>query len=360
MRKNYFKIVAVVLTMSLFLTACGGEDSKSEKKAEVTKEAVAVTPEATEEAEPTPEPTEAPEERKPWITEINHYVMCPDVAAYFPTDEASMQAFKNAIDGIIAHESSIKLTDDWDTNLVIWGAMDESPYYFVVESADLSADHTTLEVTYKYDADEITEMVNYIDESYLEILNECITEDMSELEKVLSIYHYFANRISYDYEWYYDLLDTPADEKFAVPDIVVYDALKTNYGVCHSYTYLCQFAFQQIGIECLRVYAATTDETDSHMWPVVRIDGVYYNIDPTWDSNGDGTVGLKYFGMTDYEATTARNFVDYHASIDATYGEFACEDIRFEDWRDVVDFTMNYDGTITVTREDGTEEVIDL
>ena len=52
-----------------------------------------------------------------------------------------------------------------------------------------------------------------------------------------------------------------------------YEALKTNKGVCHTYTYLCEFTLQQLRIECLRFSGDMTDKKDEgHMWLVVRID----------------------------------------------------------------------------------------
>ena len=81
-----------------------------------------------------------------------------------------------------------------------------------------------------------------------------------------------------------------SDDKYLFPDIEVYDALKSNKGVCHSYTYLCQFALEQLGIECIRVDGLMKEDPDiGHMWLLVKLDGKFYHCDPTWDSHGDGT-----------------------------------------------------------------------
>ncbi|MBR3308109.1 MAG: hypothetical protein IKI75_12765 [Lachnospiraceae bacterium] len=372
MKREHIAGAAGLWILSLFLGSCGAE-APAEKDAALITEAVAEpTAEEAEVPEPTavPEPTEVPEptatptpvrDKNISIGEIDHYVMSPMVAAYFPEDEASGQAFRDLIDAVFAHESSVKLTDDWDNNLVIWNAATESPYFFVVDEDHLANDHKTLTLTYRYGEEEAAEMLQFIDDSYIEILNGCITENMSDLEKVLSVYHYFGERISYDYEWYDSLQAMDTGNRFEAPDIAVYDALKTDSGVCHSYTYLCQFAFQQLGIECIRVSADMASGDDSHMWPIVKIDGNFYNIDPTWDSHAeDDTVGLRYFGMTHDEATTDRGIQDYEAGIDVSYGEVVCEDHRFDCLHDVTDYHMNYDGTITVYREDGSEEIIDV
>ncbi|MCR5249300.1 MAG: hypothetical protein K6E50_01695 [Lachnospiraceae bacterium] len=367
MKKNRIGRLVPVLALSVLLTACNeNNEPRGTYEPEITEVPAAPTAEPTEAPTPTeiPKPTATPtpvQDQKISVAEIDHYVMSPVREAYFPEDEASRQAYCDLIDGIMAHKSVVRLTDDWDHNLIIWGAVSESPYYFIVDKDRLSDDHKSLELTYRYDAEESAEMLHFIDESYVEILNECITENMSDLEKVLSIYHYFGERISYDYEWYENAQATEADERFKVPDIAVYDALKSNEGVCHSYTYLCQFAFQQLGIECLRVTADMAEGDESHMWPIVKIDGMFYNIDPTWDSHdGNDTVGLQYFGMTYEEATADRGILGYDISIDMAYGDVICEDERFASLHDVYDYHMNYDGTITVVRTDGSEEIVNV
>ena len=383
MKRKSISILSIILIIAIFAVSCGKPTSTDNNKTSTTAVSVSTTtsveptenpePDPKPEPDPMPDPEPAPEpgepempipldisERQAWNGEINRYVIGPVEAAYFPEGEEAFKAFKNIIDGIFAHKTHVNLTDSWDDNLSIWGAAVGSPYYFVVDQADISKDHKGLDITYKYDEKETAEMLQFIDDSYTEILRECITEDMSDLEKVLSIYHYFAQNISYDYDWYNELMAADFETRFNTPDIAVYDALKTGYGVCHSYTFLCQFAFQQLGIECLRVHADTINEDSAHMWPVVVIDGIHYNIDPTWDSNGGGIVGLKYFGMNDYDATIGRGLSDYHFLLDQAYGDFVCEDTRFYSLHDVTNYYMNYDGTITAFREDGTWEVINI
>lgn len=290
------------------------------------------------------------QESEPVITEINHYVIKADDRACM--NEEMLSCFRKAVDAVFARKEEVRLTDSWDNNLIIMGALQNSPYSFVLDDFDLTDDHKSMYFEYGYSAEEQEEMYTYMDNEYLSILNEIISKDMGELEKVLAVYHYFASRISYNYSWLegFDL----SDEKYLYPDIEIYEALKTNQGVCHSYSYLCEFALQQLGVECLPVTGVMTDSDEGHMWLIVRIDGKYYHCDPTWDSGGE-QVSLRYFGMTDDECR-ARGVDGFEISYDNMYGEIICDDSRFSKWRDVYDYHLNGDHTITLYRDSAEPE----
>ncbi len=344
---------SILLVLCIVLAGCGDsksdlqgstKESQSERSIEETTEVVEES--ASAEQEETEVVTEETEENKEAvITEIDRYVIKADVLACL--DDELIEYYKKAMDAVFARETEVKLSDSWDDNLLIMSAMMYNPYAFLLEEYDVTDDHKSIYLKYAYSAKEQQEMIDFMDNEYLGILNGIITEDMNELEKVLAVYHYFASTITYDYDWLDGL--NMSDDKFLYPDIEIYEALKTNQGVCHTYTYLCEFALQQLGVECLRVSAQMANEDSGHMWLVVKIDGEYYHFDPTWDSNY-GQVGLKYFGMTDEECLN-RGVLDYSSSYDEMYGKIVCDDTRFSEWRDVYDYYLNYDHTITLYRK---------
>lgn len=297
--------------------------------------------------------SQAEKPEKPLFSEINHYVINPVVNSYL--SEEGKAVYPALIDGILNRQEEIRLTDDYDTNLALVLAARYTPYYFLVEDDTFTRDHKSVRLTYAYNAEEQREKAAYIDQEYLDILNSCITPEMNDVEKTLAVYCYFASRISYDYAWLDEL--NMAEDKYLFPDIEVYDALKTNKGVCHSYTYLCEFALEQLGIECIRVDGVMRDDPDTgHMWLMVKLDGKYYHCDPTWDSHGDGTCGLEYFGMTDEERDASG--VDMGSvMVDSAYGDVTADSMRFDDLHDITSFTMNAEHRMTVQRYGQTEVV---
>lgn len=324
-----------------------GKASETDGGLSASKETVTVPSMPDSMFEQQPEiPAEAEKPQKPLFTEIDHYVINPVVNSFL--SEEGKAVYPALIDGILNRQEEIRLTDDYDTNLTLILAVRYTPYYFLVEDDTFTRDHKSVRFTYAYNAEEQREKAAYIDQEYLNILNSCITPEMNDVERTLAVYGYFGSRISYDYAWL-DELDM-AEDKYLFPDIEVYDALKTNRGVCHSYTYLCEFALDQLGIECIRVDGLMRDDPDTgHMWLIVKLDGKYYHCDPTWDSHGDGTCGLEYFGMTDEEREASG--IDMNTvMVDSAYGDVTADSIRFDDLHDVTAFTMKKGHQMEVQR----------
>jgi len=298
--------------------------------------------------------TQTEQVKVPVIREINRLVLTP-ADRYYLTD-AKTEAYRKAMNAVFAHQTEVSLTDSYDDNLAVYGYIQNSPYSFILSDYDITKDHKGMRFEYAYSAEECTEMMEFIDREYLTLLNEIIRPDMTQLEKVLAVYRYFAQRISYDYEWLEAF--NSSDDRFLFPDIEVYQALKTNRGVCHTYTYLCEFAFQQLGIDCIRAFADVQDSDESHMWLIVWIDGTAFHIDPTWASGGDG-IPLSYFGMTDEENIERGMVNNWQCVVDIAL-DSACTDTRFAAWRDIVDFELIGNHRMKVIRSDGETEIIDL
>ena len=193
--KKFIAFLFILATISF--TACS---VKNQPVADSTAESSVNGNEGISSASETEAPSsEIHAPREPIITRINHYVLTPADLCYLT--DAKMEAYKNAMDAIFAHESEVQLTDNYDDNLCVLGYLQQSPYTFILSSYQITADHKAMTFEYAYSAEECEQMLNSIDQEYLTLINETITEDMTDLEKVLAIYKYFAQRISYDYDW---------------------------------------------------------------------------------------------------------------------------------------------------------------
>ena len=73
---------------------------------------------------------------------IDHYVVKADVRAYM-TDE-DMEYYRKAIDAVLAREDEVRLSDDYDANLRVLGALSNNPLYFLVKREDFNSKHTKL------------------------------------------------------------------------------------------------------------------------------------------------------------------------------------------------------------------------
>ena len=108
-----------------------------------------------------------------------------------------------------------------------------------------------------------------------------VNKKWSEFEKEKYIHDALAAKISYaDGENAYD----------------AYGALVNGVCVCEGYAEAFQYLLQQAGIQSFLVKG--TGNGGPHKWNYVRIDGKYYQVDLTWDDQGDFAY-YSYFNMTD-------------------------------------------------------------
>ena len=131
---------------------------------------------------------------------------------------------------------------------------------------------------------------------------------MTELEKALAIHDFILSRMYYAYEP--DGV-TPEDEAWA-HDMI--GCAKYGAGVCESYAKTFQYLCTICNIDCISVWG---DAGEDHMWNIVSIDGVWYNIDCTWDDTfADVEIAYDYFGMAPTEFD-----VQHRADSYAGYGK---------------------------------------
>lgn len=108
----------------------------------------------------------------------------------------------------------------------------------------------------------------------------------SDAEKVKSISSLLSAATEYD-------LDAPDRGSAA-------GALVDGKCVCEGYARAFQLLCEQAGIDavCILGNAKSNGETEGHMWNAVRIDGIWYYCDPTWNDTTSSTSYLLVGGDT--------------------------------------------------------------
>ncbi len=111
-----------------------------------------------------------------------------------------------------------------------------------------------------------------------DIAADIISDDMTEYDKVKAIHDYIVINVDYDYDNL--LADTVPESSYTAEG-----ALLTGRAVCEGYARafdeLCEYA----GVESLFVHGTADNgkQVQSHAWNQVKINGIWYNIDVTWD-----------------------------------------------------------------------------
>ena len=125
-----------------------------------------------------------------------------------------------------------------------------------------------------------------IEEKAKEILDEIITDNMTDLEKQVRIAEYVQDFMEYSEE---------PDESDGKTYPIIYHGIIKNDGVCNNYARTANYLMNNAGLE-VRIC-----EGSGHMWNMIRLDGKWYEFDCTWNDN-ETLADWKWFNKS-------RNFV---------------------------------------------------
>ncbi len=166
----------------------------------------------------------------------------------------------------------------------------ENPrYYWLSNTVSLVGSEMMLCVDEDYaKATSRAEHDSAIDEMALSLKSR-LTDGMSQLDIALEIHDFILDRMNYAYE---EDGKTPQDDIWAHN---MTGCASYGLGVCESYAKTYQYLSLLNGLECL-VVSGTAGE--DHAWNVVKIDGVWYGVDCTWDETNTEEISYNCFGMS--------------------------------------------------------------
>lgn len=118
------------------------------------------------------------------------------------------------------------------------------------------------------------------------VLDEIITEDMSDYEKELAVYDWMTHNLAFDSGSLLVVPDTQADCDNP------YGVLKYHNAVCVGYATTFRLFMQMMDIECMVVH----DSYLSHSWDLVKLDGEWYHTDIYSDA---GVGNYAHFNLSD-------------------------------------------------------------
>lgn len=126
------------------------------------------------------------------------------------------------------------------------------------------------------------------------ILKIIIGDEMTPLQKEKAIHDYLVTHTKYDSENY---------EEGTVPDesYTPYGVLVKGTGVCSGYARAAALLLYKAGIECM-LQDGYTNTIGAHEWNKVKIDGVWYHLDVTFDDpvpDGGEEISYEYFNISD-------------------------------------------------------------
>lgn len=144
-----------------------------------------------------------------------------------------------------------------------------------------------------------------------EIFDQAIVPGMSQFERELALHDWLAEHAAYDRSHY-----DPATPNGRPGSLEPYGPLVNGTGICLGYATAFQLLMDLAGVECITVVGASANSTLDHAWNMVRLEGEWYCVDPTWDDPTDYTgevsrVRYRYFNVTSDHMRKTNHQWDY-------------------------------------------------
>lgn len=161
-------------------------------------------------------------------------------------------------------------------------------------------------------------MINKMNEMAEVILSSIIHQDMSDQEKILVVYRYVIDHLTYDHErleervhYVHQSNKIPTYDNNHKYINSSYEAFVRGRVVCEGYVNMINFLLNKLNIESRTVYCAVRDSKDyhpgyyNHSSNAIKIDDEWYYFDAQLEENSNE---LKYFKKTREEFSDTHEF----------------------------------------------------
>lgn len=185
-------------------------------------------------------------------------------------------------------ESDLSTVDETTLSKVFQCVINDHPEIFYVDGYTYTKYKTGNEITqitfhgnYIYDGEEIAERQEKI-ETLVDEIFEQMPVGMDDYGTVRYLYEYVIEHTQYQ-------LDAPDSQNIC-------SVFLNGESVCQGYAKALQYLVQEAGLEATLVLGYV-ENGDGHAWDLVKMDGDWYYVDPTW---GDASYQMEE-GSGEYE-----------------------------------------------------------
>lgn len=192
-----------------------------------------------------------------------------------------MQDYRLLVDAVLQRQEAVTLPKE-SVMPSLSCLYAEFPMSVLLRDYAVDKNGTTVTLQFVYDQDDHAARVQAFEQRVESVIRAEIKTRYNECERALALYRWSAQNINY--------LDGE--------DVTLYHALMDGVGICQSYESVYRYLLLQTGIDALSGGAFMTDE-GSHAWTLVSLNGVWYHMDPTFESAQTMGAGLLCFGMDD-------------------------------------------------------------
>lgn len=303
--------------------AFGGNEGASDETGEKATSAPTAAPTET----PTPTPAPKPEIENISNNEEGHYTFQKHVfgTAYLAQfGEKYRDAMFAFCDAVYSGQDTFACPDEetygWCVGRLSTYFCPIASKYVTAYSPDGSPSYKdgTGYIFYTIPKDEYMKKEKEFEDSIVSIINDCISDDYTDMEKVLAFYEYMCRNYTYDYEMNARGIEGMEDQS-------AYRCLVEKKGICCEIAALYNFLLLQVGVDSEEMGGSANGE--GHSWLFVTIDGESYHVDATWGLT-EKSVYMDYFMMTDKLRADRDGFATEKLTI-AAWGDQSRKNYRF-------------------------------
>lgn len=275
-RRKITLVIAITSVIAVALCGCEGLERTGEERVSEQESSI-LSQEESERRMQTASQEEAP------VREVAEMYYC-----YHRLDEAEQRLYLEMLDALTDMSEEIRLSTLEVTQLdrIFSCVMNDHPELFYVEGFRYTEHflgealtEITFEGTYSMTKEDAELALLDIERS----LSGCMSEvplNEDEYSTVKYLYEYLIDNTEYDKD---------ADDNQNICSVFL-----GGRSVCQGYAKAMQYMLQKVGIQSLLVTGYTGSER--HAWNLVRVNGSYYYLDPTW-----GDASYSYSGSESME-----------------------------------------------------------
>lgn len=116
------------------------------------------------------------------------------------------------------------------------------------------------------------------DEKVKEIISSLpLTQDAGDYDKIRAVYDYITENVSYD--------AVHKKNEYHTVKSTAYGALVNRTATCQGISVAIYRLLKELGVDCRVItgMGETLAGSEYHAWNIAGIDGIYYNLDATWE-----------------------------------------------------------------------------
>ncbi len=241
------------------------------------------------------------------VQRVTDFVIVVDVTTSKDNYEQELKDYESDMkELLLAHTGNPVEGDYLQWHILSYGM----PRYSLRSKIQTTDDSIVWEVQYyfyaRYHSD--PEQETQMNTAVAEAMAEMNLEGKSDYNKVIAIHDYICDHTEYkygyswknfgDYIYCFETDENGQDYITAASPHSAYAGLVEGEFVCQGYASLFYRLCLEAGVEA-RVVTGTGDG-EAHAWNIVKLDGLYYLVDVTWDDGDD--VSYEYFlkGTNDF------------------------------------------------------------